>query len=283
MMGAAAVRLPEAPCLYGRPSLFASREPAPPRLGGTPDRRHAHASVAMAPSAKPGRPGRPPLATARSAAWISRAINSSYAARVLPVIGACARCRLDPDGRLNVTKAQANHLHVTCTPARRQSPRPSADSTSPRRSAANHSRANSRTGTRRFSRGIRSKSRAVSSITHDDPSERRQFPWTRRVSSAPQVNLRGKQSPLACLFESASGVTPAYRPQGDDEGKLAKTRQATTLNEAARVAGELVSELRRRDCHPALLTYCDEELIRKSLFHAIQEAAKSIPDRLRRT
>lgn len=54
------------------------------------------------------------------------------------------------------------------------------------------------------------------------------------------------------------------------------------LTEAAQLAGELVSELRRRDCHPALLTYCDEELIRKSLFHAMEEAAKSIPDRLRR-
>jgi len=68
----------------------------------------------------------------------------------------------------------------------------------------------------------------------------------------------------------------------NDKGQLARGAKANTLTEAARLAGELVTELRRRDCHPALLTYCDEELVRKSLFHAIEEAAKSIPDRLRR-
>ncbi len=68
----------------------------------------------------------------------------------------------------------------------------------------------------------------------------------------------------------------------NDEGKFARAPKASTLSEAAQLSGELVAELRRRDCHPALLAYCDEELLRKSLFHAIQEAAKSIPDRLRR-
>jgi len=68
----------------------------------------------------------------------------------------------------------------------------------------------------------------------------------------------------------------------NDQGKLATGAKASTLTEAARLAGELVSELRRRDCHRDLLAYCDEELIRKSLFHAMEEAAKSIPDRIRR-
>ena len=67
-----------------------------------------------------------------------------------------------------------------------------------------------------------------------------------------------------------------------DTGKLARAPRASTLSEAARMSGELFAELRRRHCHDALLAYCDEELVRKSLFHAISEAAKSIPDRLRR-
>lgn len=67
-----------------------------------------------------------------------------------------------------------------------------------------------------------------------------------------------------------------------DDGQLAFGAKASTLSEAAELAGQLVSELRRRGCHPALFTYCSEELVRKSLFHAIEEAAKSIPDRLRR-
>lgn len=68
----------------------------------------------------------------------------------------------------------------------------------------------------------------------------------------------------------------------NDAGQFARARRASTLSEAAQLSGELVAELRRRDCHPALLAYCDEELLRKSLFHAIEEAAKSVPDRLRR-
>jgi uncharacterized protein (TIGR02391 family) len=33
---------------------------------------------------------------------------------------------------------------------------------------------------------------------------------------------------------------------------------------------------------PTLVDYCSEELVRQSLFHAVSEAAKSIPDRVRR-
>lgn len=46
-----------------------------------------------------------------------------------------------------------------------------------------------------------------------------------------------------------------YGYRVNDEGKVAKATKASTLSEAAQLAGELVSELRRRDCHPALLTY----------------------------
>jgi uncharacterized protein (TIGR02391 family) len=68
----------------------------------------------------------------------------------------------------------------------------------------------------------------------------------------------------------------------NEQGKLARGAAASTLSEAAQLSGELITELRRRGCHDALMRYCSEELIRQSLFHAISEASKSIPDRIRR-
>ena len=73
-----------------------------------------------------------------------------------------------------------------------------------------------------------------------------------------------------------------YGFQVREDGRFGTAKKAATLSEAAQLAGELFNELGRRGCHQALLTYCDQELVRKSLFHAIEEASKSIPDRLRR-
>ncbi|WP_428122348.1 TIGR02391 family protein [Candidatus Poriferisodalis sp.] len=68
-----------------------------------------------------------------------------------------------------------------------------------------------------------------------------------------------------------------------DDGQVAHLRDgaATTLDEAARRAGSLRTELRRRGTHPDVLRYCTDELLRRANFHAEHEAAKSIPDRLR--
>ena len=69
-----------------------------------------------------------------------------------------------------------------------------------------------------------------------------------------------------------------------DEGKVARARsgKATTLDQAAERAGTIRTELRRRGTHPDLLLYCTVELLQKNNFHALLEAAKSIPDRIRR-
>ena len=69
-----------------------------------------------------------------------------------------------------------------------------------------------------------------------------------------------------------------------DEGKVgrAKSGKATTLDQAAERAGTIRTELRRRGTHPDLLLYCTVELLQKNNFHALLEAAKSIPDRIRR-
>lgn len=80
-----------------------------------------------------------------------------------------------------------------------------------------------------------------------------------------------------------NAVLVLYGYRVNDQGKFATApKRATTLDEAAELAGALHTELRRRGCHDALLLYCREELLRRSLFHAMSEAAKSIPDRLRR-
>jgi uncharacterized protein (TIGR02391 family) len=56
---------------------------------------------------------------------------------------------------------------------------------------------------------------------------------------------------------------------------------ATTLDEVGRIAGRLRTELRRRSVHDEVLRYCEEELIRQSLFHAVFEATKGVSQRLR--
>jgi uncharacterized protein (TIGR02391 family) len=64
-------------------------------------------------------------------------------------------------------------------------------------------------------------------------------------------------------------------------GKLVTGKKASSISEGAALAGRLLTELRRRGCHAELLRYCDEELVSRSLFHAMSEASKSIPARVR--
>lgn len=66
-----------------------------------------------------------------------------------------------------------------------------------------------------------------------------------------------------------------------EAGKLMAGTKASTISEGAARAGRLRTELVRRGCHAELLRYCDEELINRSLFHAMSEASKSIPARIR--
>lgn len=69
-----------------------------------------------------------------------------------------------------------------------------------------------------------------------------------------------------------------------DEGKVARDKggRAATLEEAARRAGAIHKELERRNAHPSVLRYCTTEVFQKNTFHAMLEASKSIPDRLRK-
>ncbi|MFJ2551497.1 TIGR02391 family protein [Microbacterium sp. NPDC087591] len=68
----------------------------------------------------------------------------------------------------------------------------------------------------------------------------------------------------------------------NERGQLTRKKQASSLDEGARLAGTLQVELRRRGTHDELFRYCDEEFINRSLFHALTEASKSIPARVRK-
>lgn len=67
----------------------------------------------------------------------------------------------------------------------------------------------------------------------------------------------------------------------NDQGKVAKGPIASTLTEAAERAGSIRTELRRRGTHHEVLRYCTDEILVKDTFHALLEAAKSVPDRIR--
>ncbi|WP_406983591.1 TIGR02391 family protein, partial [Nocardiopsis protaetiae] len=67
----------------------------------------------------------------------------------------------------------------------------------------------------------------------------------------------------------------------NEAGKLARGARAANLDEVARLAGRLQSELRRRGVHPQVIRYCEEEILRQSVFHAVFEATKGLAERLR--
>lgn len=68
----------------------------------------------------------------------------------------------------------------------------------------------------------------------------------------------------------------------NDKGKIQRGTKADTLPEAARHANSLRAELRRRDVHAEVLRYASREVLERNAFHAVLEASKSVPDRLRR-
>lgn len=67
----------------------------------------------------------------------------------------------------------------------------------------------------------------------------------------------------------------------NDRGDLVRTQQATTLDEVASLAGRLQSAMKRRGTHPEVYRYCEAELLRRSVFHAVFEATKGLEQRRR--
>lgn len=68
----------------------------------------------------------------------------------------------------------------------------------------------------------------------------------------------------------------------DETGKLASASAVATLPEAQRRSRELRADLEGRGVHPDVLAFCRAELLADNYFHAVQEAVKSVADKIRR-
>ncbi|MGJ9403545.1 TIGR02391 family protein [Arthrobacter sp. KK5.5] len=98
---------------------------------------------------------------------------------------------------------------------------------------------------------------------------------------APERYVKDRQR-FEDLRQQLNEVMIFHKLVVNEKGRIARAlAKATTLSEGAKLAGRLHTELRHRAVHDLLFTYCSEELVNKSLFHAISEAAKSIPNRVR--
>jgi len=66
-----------------------------------------------------------------------------------------------------------------------------------------------------------------------------------------------------------------------EDGRVGRAPIAATLSEAQQRANALRGELRRRDVHHDVLSFCRSELLEHNYFHAVLEAAKSVADKIR--
>ena len=67
----------------------------------------------------------------------------------------------------------------------------------------------------------------------------------------------------------------------DEAGRLTTAEAARTLPEAQRRARELRADMEGRGVHPDVLRFCRAELLVDNYFHAVQEAVKSVADKMR--
>ena len=67
----------------------------------------------------------------------------------------------------------------------------------------------------------------------------------------------------------------------NDSGRVVKGEYSSTVDEAHRAANSVILELRRRETHEVVLSACEQTVLEGNLFHALFEAAKTLPARLR--
>lgn len=84
-------------------------------------------------------------------------------------------------------------------------------------------------------------------------------------------DIRNELNPIL----SFSGIY--YR----QDGKFGKGVASKTISDARRRVESIVPKLRERGVHYRVLQYCNEELLQENYFHAVFEAAKSLPDYVR--
>lgn len=71
--------------------------------------------------------------------------------------------------------------------------------------------------------------------------------------------------------------------QCTEAGRLERADAATTLSEAEKRAKSMRVGLDSRNVHPEVLRFCSAEWLADDYFHAVQEAVKSVMDRLRKS
>lgn len=94
-----------------------------------------------------------------------------------------------------------------------------------------------------------------------------------RYSRAPQ-----RYEPMRALLNQALAFAGMVV---DQTGELKIAEVAQTLPEAQRRARELRADLEGRGVHPDVLRFCRAELLADNYFHAVQEAVKSVADKIR--
>jgi uncharacterized protein (TIGR02391 family) len=101
------------------------------------------------------------------------------------------------------------------------------------------------------------------------------------VSAMAPSRYIGDPNRFAALQASVNEVLSMVSLRINDKGQMAQAKQARTLDEVAQLTGRLRGELTRRGVHAEVLRYCEQELLRRSIFHAIFEATKGLSQRLR--
>lgn len=114
---------------------------------------------------------------------------------------------------------------------------------------------------------------------NDDRTSRRLVTFV--VQALSPARYIGDPERFLALQERTNEVLSMVGLRVNDEGQMARTQTAKTLDEVAAVAGRLRASMRRRDTHEQVLAYCETEILRRSIFHAVFEATKGLASRIR--
>ncbi|EMA2622949.1 TPA: TIGR02391 family protein [Pseudomonas aeruginosa] len=87
-----------------------------------------------------------------------------------------------------------------------------------------------------------------------------------------------RYEPLRALLNQALAFAGLVVEQS---GELSSVAIVQTLPEARRRAQELRADMEGRGVHPDVMRFCREELLADNYFHAVQEAVKSVADKIR--
>ena len=101
-----------------------------------------------------------------------------------------------------------------------------------------------------------------------------------RHAMKPERHLRtpGRYEPLRVKLNRALAFAGIAM---DAAGKLGAADAVSTISDAERRAENLREDLVRRGVHADVLRFCRSELLADNYFHAVQEAMKSVADKLR--